>query len=110
LDWRPVPCPKQFVEEVQIGAAFGAKGPVTISFSDASLNNSKALRLSVGADRDNVVISDGTHKPLLQGLQHWPRATFVVLPALLVMGLVCGMVAARRRRQPAGFDPLVAVE
>jgi len=96
LDWRPVPCPKKFVEQVQIGAAFGPKGPVTISFSDASFNNKTAIRRAVGADKE--------------GLQRWPRATFVVLPALLVMGLVCGMVAARRHRQPAGFDPLVAVE
>jgi len=102
LDWRPVPCPNKFVEQVQLGAAFGPRGPVTVSFSDASLNNNTALRRSVGGeDRDNVVLPGGAHKPLL----------LVVLPALLVMGLVCGLVAARRHKHPAaGCETLVAVE
>mmetsp|Transcript_32260 Transcript_32260/g.63546 ORF Transcript_32260/g.63546 Transcript_32260/m.63546 type:complete len:418 (-) Transcript_32260:487-1740(-) len=90
LDWRPIPCPPAFVERVKLGAAFGPKGPVTVSFFDAG-NNTGALRSSVAS----------THGPLTQGLQHWPRtAAAVLLPMLLVLGLVRGVVDLRRRYRP----------
>jgi hypothetical protein len=89
LDWRPVPCPKDFVKLVKLGAAFGPKGPVTVSFFDAG--NKTALRSSHAS----------AHKPAPQGYQHWPRtATAVLLPMLLVMGLVRGLVALRSWQGP----------
>jgi len=99
LDWRPVPCPKKFVEQVQVGAAFGPRGPITVSFFDAG--NNTALR-------SNHVSTRGS---LLQGLQHWPRTAAVLLPLLLAMGLVRGLVAVRHcQRHPADFEALVAAE
>jgi len=99
MKWKPVSCPQKFVEQVQLGAAFGARGPVTVSFFD----NSTSLR-RIGRDVANSIGSD---RSWLHG--HWQRATFLVLPALLVMGVFRGVGAARRwHKQPAAFEALVA--
>jgi hypothetical protein len=97
LDWRPVPCPQKFVEKVRLGAAFGPRGPVTISFADASLNNN-----NTGREEDVI--------PLQQRLQQVNPATCLALLVFLIMGLVCGLVAARLHRTPAVLETLVAVE
>jgi len=97
LDWRPVPCPQKFVEKVRLGAAFGPRGPVTISFADASLNNN-----NTGREEDVI--------PLQQRLQQVNPATCLALLVFLIMGLVCGLVAARLHRTPAVLETLIAVE
>jgi len=100
LDWRPVPCPRKFVEQVQLGAAFGAKGPVTVSFFHA--DNNTSLR-----SKHHVL----KHGPLRQGPQHWLRAVALLSLMLLVMGLVRGLVAVRCWHwHSAGYESLVAAE
>lgn len=36
LEWRPVPCPSNLVEQVQLDAAFGPRGPITVTFDEVS--------------------------------------------------------------------------
>lgn len=106
LDWRPVPCPQKFVEKVRLGAAFGPRGPVTVSFADASLNNNTKLRASLGEEE---VMPDGTHMPRRQLLQQKTLAS-LALPAFIVMGLICGLVVARLHRTRAVSETPLAVE
>lgn len=48
LNWRPVPCPHHFVEQVKIGAAFGSQGPTMELFETGHGSNATALRAGGG--------------------------------------------------------------
>jgi len=87
LDWRPVPCPKKFVEQVKLGAAFGPKGPVTIQVTD-----NRTVRFS----KNNLVF----HKP-----RRLPAALFVTL--FFIAGIV--LVAVQRcHRRPTDYQFVTA--
>lgn len=90
LDWRPVPCPKKFVEQVKLGAAFGPRGPVTIQFNEVGSNRS-----ALPSESNNVI---SVHKPRLAP----PGAAAVFVPLLVIVGI--GLVAVQRRhRQPVNY-------
>jgi len=91
LDWRPVPCPKKFVEQVKLGAAFGPRGPVTIQFNELGSS------ITALPSESNNVIS--VHKPRLAPPA---AAAAVFVPLLVIVGV--GLVAVQRRhRQPVNY-------
>lgn len=87
LDWRPVPCPRKFVEQVKLGAAFGPRGPVTVQLNDAG---------------SNIIVLPGKINSASQLL---PSAWLV--PLLIMAGT--GLVAVQRRRgRPIDYQLVAA--
>jgi len=86
LDWRPVPCPKKFVEQVKLGAAFGPRGPVTIQFNELGSNIT-----ALPSESNNVIAPPAA-----------AAAAAVFVPLLVIVGV--GLVAVQRRhRQPVNY-------
>jgi len=96
LDFRPVPCPKNFVEQVKLGAAFGPAG--IVGLSDASLPGNVSAALPVGAK------AKGTEEAFsLFATQ--PRLLLLTLPAAgLAAVLARASVGRLRRRATAAVD------
>lgn len=103
MDWRPVPCPRKFVEHVKLGAAFGTAGP--ISLYDATAGNITSDNL--GAPRGAGALP----APLQRAARRWTWAAAAPLPLLAVVALARVLLAVRRRgARPVGSEALVGVE
>jgi len=119
LEWHAVPCPWKFIEQVQLGRAFGPQGPVTVTsneFIDVSQGPIGGWR-NTGPDRDGVHILNGTNLVAVasegsreaggdrDGLQSLHKTNLVavasasLLPALAMMMCVRGILVVNRHRQ-----------
>lgn len=59
LEWRTVECPSKFIEQVQLGSAFGPQGPMTISFDEVEGTTTTVPVQHAGNDKS------GSHWQLL---------------------------------------------
>jgi len=89
LEWRPVECPSGFIEQVQLGAAFGPKGPITISFDEVEVSSRTQPLQPAGSEK--------------RGLQwHLMDTHWLMLPsvgAAVASPLLLLLVAARWCKQ-----------
>mmetsp|Transcript_20685 Transcript_20685/g.58144 ORF Transcript_20685/g.58144 Transcript_20685/m.58144 type:complete len:658 (+) Transcript_20685:99-2072(+) len=104
MDWRPVPCPKKFVEQVKIGAAFGKHGPVMTLYEEVGGGNTTAI----GAGE--VGAAKALPRPLARAVGYWPWLAVAAVGGLLAaMGLARGLRAAGRAEglQPDQEEALI---
>jgi len=109
LDWRPVPCPHHFVEQVKIGAAFGPKGPIMQLFETGHGGNATALGAGNGG------AGGGPDQLLVRTMRRWPWAAAAMLAGTVALTAVLGLgrrLQATRRRGmfPAGDETLVGCD
>jgi len=106
MDWRPVPCPRRFVEHVKLDAAFSRAGPISLYDARPGGNiTSDGLGAPNGAA--------GLPAPLERAARRWTWAAVVPLPVLAVVAvaLARGLQAVRRRgARPVGSEALVVIE
>jgi len=95
LYWRPVPCPDQFVEQVRLGAAFGPRGPTTVTFYH-------------GGNADGP--QKTTLRPTVGGPKGLPKVAWiaggmtVVLPIIIVVTFSRRLLATDQFWRPHGFS------
>mmetsp|Transcript_3600 Transcript_3600/g.10988 ORF Transcript_3600/g.10988 Transcript_3600/m.10988 type:complete len:210 (-) Transcript_3600:78-707(-) len=99
LDWRPVPCPHNFVEQVKIGAAFGAQGPIMKLFETGRGGNATAR--GVGGDG----AGGGPQQLLAHAAQPFPVVVEAMLAGALALTAAVGLGKRLRAASQRGMHP-----
>jgi len=113
LEWRTVECPSKFIEQVQLGAAFGLRGPITITFDEVEASSTaKPAQPAVDASSTTKPVQpagsekSGSQPHLLD--MHWlmlPSVGAAVASPLLLL-----LVATRCRKQSPKHDSQLLAE
>jgi len=105
LEWRPIRCPDKFVEQAQMGAAFGPKGPTTVTFFEGGTTDGPqtSLQPAMNGEQNQAHDPEKTRATWIAG------GMTLVLPGFFIVGCSRRLLA-KHQQKPSEEESLMYVE